>query len=186
MEGENMSEDMSECFDSKTQEVMDRVELLSKDIDRMANSLADKYCKDLNTYMRHIDDILVNSNEHVTDNDLEDFVLNLPSLLYFTGSAQESLGIKEDTCKAIRNEVFNTVRERCSGTVADKNSAATLASQSEEITLAIYSRAYKKVKFRIDAAYEMLNSIKKVITHRTAELELSNSRYVGTQRTGGE
>ena len=55
---------------------------------------------------------------------------------------------------------------------------AELIAQAETMTLAIYSRAYKKVKLRMDAGYEMLNSLKKVMNKRITEMELSNSRYI--------
>lgn len=98
---------------------------------------------------------------------------DLANILYFTGSVQEDLGIKEDTCKAIRQKVYSKAREQATGKiVADKT------AQAETMTLAIYSRAYKKVKLRMDAGYEMLNSLKKVMNKRITEMELSNSRYI--------
>ena len=54
--------------------------------------------------------------------------------------------------------------------------------QQETITLNIYSRAYRKVKLRMDAGYEMLASLKKVMNKRISEIELSNSRYIGGNR----
>ena len=70
-------------------------------------------------------------------------------------------------------------KEKATGkTVADKTAQAELIAQAETMTLAIYSRAYKKVKLRMDAGYEMLNSLKKVMNKRIAEMELSNSRYI--------
>ena len=51
------------------------------------------------------------------------------------------------------------------------------------MTLAIYSRAYKKVKLRMDAGYEMLNSLKKVMNKRITEMELSNSRYINNSES---
>ena len=112
--------------------------------------------------------------------------MDLANTLYFTGSAQEDLGIKEDICKAIRQEVYSKAREQATGkTVADKTAQAELIAQAETMTLAIYSRAYKKVKLRMDAGYEMLNSLKKVMNKRITEMELSNSRYINHSESEG-
>jgi hypothetical protein len=161
-------------------DVMDKVNNLSKDVVEISNSLVAEYCRDLDNWMTTIDNDLRKNNSTSIPNDvIEDYILNLASILYFTGSAQEDLGVKEDICKSIRAEIYNKVRENATGTVADKDTAATLASQTETITLAIYSRAYKKVKLRMEAGQEMLNSLKKIMNRRVAELDLSNSKYVG-------
>lgn len=161
-------------------DVMDKVNNLSKDVVEISNNLVAEYCRDLDNWMTTIDNDLRKNNSTSIPNDvIEDYILNLASILYFTGSAQEDLGVKEDICKSIRAEIYNKVRENATGTVADKDTAATLASQTETITLAIYSRAYKKVKLRMESGQEMLNSLKKIMNRRVAELDLSNSKYVG-------
>lgn len=150
-----------------------RVDNLSREVESMVDNIVDETCKDLDDYMKRIDDILVNQQEPVTDYQLDDFTLNLPSLLYLASSSQENLGIKDDVSRAVRNEIYNRVRQKAEGTVADKDTAAELASQAEAVVSIVYSRAYKKVKLRIEAAYEMLNSVKKVVTRRIAEYELA-------------
>lgn len=159
--------------------IMKNVDHISDTIKRISDRLVNKYCKDLNDLMSVIREELQN-NGGITDQELEFHILDLANTLYFTGSAQEDLGIKEDTCKAIRQEVYSKAREQATGkTVADKTAQAELIAQAETMTLAIYSRAYKKVKLRMDAGYEMLNSLKKVMNKRITEMELSNSRYIG-------
>lgn len=155
-------------------EVVKRVTLNSREVDQLVENLVTEYCFDLDQYMTYIDNILQHTNNPVTDQQLEEFTLNLPSILYFTTSAQEALGIKEDISKAIRNEVYNRVREKAEGTVADKDAAAELQSQAEAIVNIVYSRAYKKVKLRVESAYEMLNSVKKVMTSRISERGLGD------------
>lgn len=163
--------------------IMKNVDSISDTIKEISDRLVNKYCKDLNNLMSVIRGELQNNGE-ITDEELELHILDLANTLYFTGSAQEDLGIKEDTCKAIRQEVYSKAREQATGkTVADKTAQAELIAQAETMTLAIYSRAYKKVKLKMDAGYEMLNSLKKVMNKRISEMELSNSRYINHSDT---
>ena len=158
--------------------IMQNVDNISDTIKEISDNLVTEYCKDLDDLMLVIREEL-QDNMEITDEELEFHILDLANTLYFTGSAQEDLGIKEDTCKAIRQEVYSKAREQATGkTVADKTAQAELIAQAETMTLAIYSRAYKKVKLRMDAGYEMLNSLKKVMNKRITEMELSNSRYI--------
>lgn len=169
--------------ESKTAEsIMKNVDSISNTIKEISDGLVTKYCKDLDDIMLNIRTTLGQCN--MSDEYLETSILGLANILYFVGSVQEDLGIKEDTCKAIRQEVYSKAREQATGkTVADKTAQAELIAQAETMTLAIYSRAYKKVKLRMDAGYEMLNSLKKVMNKRITEMELSNSRYINHSDT---
>lgn len=163
--------------DKTTNSIMNKVDNTSNIIKELSDNLVEKYSTSLDVEMGVIR-LELKENNSLTDDTLEKHILELANILYFTGSAQEDLGIKEDTCKAIRQEVYSRAREEATGTVADKTAKAELISQQETVVLSIYSRAYKKVKMRMDAGYEMLNSLKKVMNKRITEMELSNSRYI--------
>ena len=167
--------------DKTINSIMKRVDNTSEIVKEISDKFVKEYCKSLDDLMLLIREELQNVGE-ITDTQVEQFILELANMLYFTGSAQEDLGIKEDACKAIRAEVYNKIYENSKGTVAQKNALSELATQQETIVLNIYSRAYKKVKLRMEAGYEMLNSLKKVMNKRISEMELSNSRYIGGNR----
>lgn len=165
--------------------IMTKVDSISDTITEISEKLVNNYCKDLDDLMSIVREQLQDKGG-ITDEELEFLIMDLANILYFTGSAQEDLGIKEDTCKAIRQEVYSKAREQATGkTVADKTAQAELIVQAETMTLAIYSRAYKKVKLKMDSGYEMLNSLKKVMNKRIAEMELSNSRYINHSESEG-
>lgn len=168
---------VSRRYVKSPERIMDSVDKSSDIIQELSNDLVIRYCDSLDNQLLLIKQEMDNAG-YLTDETLERRIIELANTLYFTGSAQEDLGIKEDTCKMIRQEVYSKARENASGTVADKTAQAELIAQQETITLAIYSRAYKKVKLRMDAGYEMLNSLKKVMNKRITEMELSNSRYI--------
>ena len=162
----------------KVRDNNERVESLTSVVRDMVKGIVDEACADLDKYMEQIDEILCDKDTPVSDEELEDFTLNLPALLYLVSSRREELRIKEDVAKAVHKDVYNRVREKAQGTVADKDTAADLAAQSEAITVIVLQRAGSTIKTREEAAWEMLNSVKKVLTRRTAEMEL-------TRQTGG-
>ena len=152
----------------------ERVESLTAVVREMVKGIVDEVCADLDKYMVQIDEILCDKDSPVSDDELEDFTLNLPSLLYLVSSRREALKVKEDVAKAVYKDVYNRVREKAQGTVADKDTAADLAAQSEAITVIVLQRAGSTIKTREEAAWEMLNSVKKVLTRRTEEMRLSS------------
>lgn len=154
------------------------VESLTSVVREMVGKIVDEVCSDLDSYMAQIEEIMCDKDTPVSNEELEDFTLNLPSLLYLTSSRRESLKVKEDVAKAVHKDIYNRVRDKAQGTVADKDTAADLASQSQAITVIVLHRAGSTIKTREEAAWEMLNSVKKVLSLRIAELEL-------TRQTGG-
>jgi hypothetical protein len=166
----------------KVRQLQKRIDANSDIVESIVNRLVSEYCKPLDDYMDFIRDILNDHNNPPTDRELDDFTLNIPVLLYFTGEAQETLGIKEDVAKAVKQELYNEIYDKSTGTIADKTAAAELATQNEYIVHIAYQRAYKKIKLRMEAANETLQSIKKVISRRISEYDMSR---VDPSRIGG-
>ena len=167
----------------KIRQLQKRIDANSDIVDSIVNRLVSDYCKPLDEYMEFIRNILNDTANPPTDRELDDFALNIPVLLYFTGEAQEALGVKEDVAKAVKQELYNEIYNKSTGTIADKTAAAELATQNEYIAHIAYQRAYKKVKLRMEAANETLQSIKKVISRRMVEYEVAR---VDPGRVGGQ
>lgn len=163
----------SEIEDDKIRGLQRRIDSNSEVIDGIVNRLVAKYCRDLDEYVENIRIKIQDLESPPTLQELEHFTLNLPTLLYFSGEALEALGVKEDMAKAVKMEVYNQIFESAQKTVKDKTAAAELGSQTEYLTHTAYQRAYKKIKFRIDAATELLQSVKKVLSSRMVEMELA-------------
>lgn len=158
----------------KIADIQDKVEEHSKTINQLVEDTIKPYIKDLDKYVQFIRDCLKDGENPPTDAELDDFVLNLSTLIYWASGACEQLGIRDDISRAVYKETYHSKRnELSSGTVADKDSIAELESIQEQITNIIYNRAYKTMKAKIENAQELLSSAKKVLSHRMQEQELS-------------
>jgi hypothetical protein len=152
-----------------------RVENHSEILTKIVNEIIAPYCKDLDRYVMFIRDCLKDGETPPTNEELDDFCMNLSTLIYFAGGMCEQLGIRDDISKAVYKEVYNDARSALTeGTVADKDSLAELQAQQEQITSVCYNRAYRIVKAKIEAAQELLASCKKVLTRRCQEFELTH------------
>lgn len=144
-------------------------------LDEIVNELVSRCCQELDDYVGYIKSILDDQTKPISDNELDDFILTLPTLLYFVSGAQEAMGIREDVARMTENDLFNRVLMEAAGTVAAKQAAARLATQDYAITTIIYQRTFKQIKSRVEAAYEVLQSAKKVLSRRVVELEISKT-----------
>ena len=159
----------------KAVEIMERIEHSSKKMDEIVDTIITTYVEDLDNYVSHIDERLCDKANPPTDAEMDRFCLNLSSLIYFASSMSERLGIRDDIAKATYKEVYNTTRDNTEkGTVQDKNTLAELAAQQEQLISICYTRAYRIVKAKVDSAQELLASIKKVISRRMQDQQLTN------------
>ena len=155
-------------------QVQDDVESNSALMDEVVNSVVEPFSKDLDKYVGFIRDCLKDGERQLTNEELDDVCMNLSTLIYYASYRCERLGIKDDISKALYKEIYHDRRSKIDkGTVADKNSLAELASQSEQLTAICYSRAYKEMKARVESAQELLSSAKKILSRRMTEMELT-------------
>jgi hypothetical protein len=151
-----------------------KIEDYSASITEIVNEIIDPYCKDLDRYVLFIRDCLKDGENPPTNEELDDFCMNLSTLIYFASGMCEQLGIRDDISRAVYKEMYHSVRnELTEGTIADKDSVAELQSQQEQLTSICYTRAYKIVKAKVESAQELLGSCKKVLSRRMAEYELT-------------
>lgn len=151
-----------------------KVESASSKLNEIVDMITTEYTKDLDDYVKFIRSILEDEDNPPTAQELDNFCMNLAVYIYYASGMQERLGIKDDISRALYKEVYHSNRDSLEkGTVADKDSLAELASQQEYLTNVLYKRAYSVVKAKVSAAQELLASIKKVISRRVSEMELT-------------
>jgi len=159
--------------------VINEVNEKAKIIEEVVDKLVSNYCKPLDDFMVMIREVLDDKANPPTDEELESMALKLPNLLYFTGEAVESLGIKGDIAEQVKMDLYHSIHLSTSGTMADKHAMAEQGTQSQQLVKISYERAYKKIKLRMEAGYEMLASVKKVLSRRLLELQLTFQSHGG-------
>lgn len=152
---------------------LSRVDDSGKKLDSIINSIVNSYCKELDDFISKIYTMISNKDVDVPDVDIEYMILQLPCLMYFLSNNMEDLGIREDIARGIEREKYNEILFNTEGKVSEKESAAQNGSQEESIVTAINSRSYRKLKARLEYASATLESLKKVITNRISDKELT-------------
>jgi hypothetical protein len=154
-------------------EKLNEVNSTAEEIENITNEIVNAYCSRLDDCMKFIGDVIYDEKNPITDAELESLSLALPNLLYFVNSASESLGIKEDIAKAFKTNKYNSFFLEQDGKIADKTVKADLLIQDETLIHLCYQRAYKRVKNKVEAGFEMLNSVKKVLSKRMLDIRLT-------------
>ena len=167
---------MTDSYKVNRKEIQQNKKMVETDfeqIDDIIQKIIRPYAKSLDDNVKRITNALHDINNPPTTTELDYYCMHLATDIYWASSMSEQLGIKDDISKALYKEIYNTTRDNSEGTVADKNTLAELASQQEYLTNVCYSRAYRIMKAKVDNAQELLQSIKKVLSHRIAEENLT-------------
>lgn len=141
----------------------------------------------IKSYTEDFDNLMMDLRKDIIENDaddvlLEKYVLELNNMLYFLGDKLEQVGIKDDISKMAAKEIFNNTylqsREKDAErknklTVAELTALSEDASKYETILNSIYNRVYRQIKYKMDAGYDMVNTIRKIITKRMQDVNLS-------------
>ncbi len=161
----------------RTLKLVDDTTLVYEDI---TNKIVEAYIGDLDELIKDFNEDAVEKD--ADDRTLEKYLFELGSKLYFLSAKLEQIGIKDDISKMIYKEEYNLQylanREKDSDkknklTVAELTAIAESLSKEKQVVNSLYSRIYSQIKMRMSAGYDLVSSIRKIITKRMQDQSLS-------------
>lgn len=142
-------------------------------VSTLVENLVEKCCSDLDKYVEYISSILKDTSYAITNEELDDIIMTIPTLLYFISEQQEKLGIKHDVSKSSRELLYNKIYMDTPGTAGIKKARADSQLVNESLVNIVYSRTYTIIKSKVDFALELLQSAKKILSRRISENEIT-------------
>ena len=141
-------------------------------VEEVVDEIVGKYSAELDSLIDEVHDVLL-KHQSLENYELDIYIARIPVLLYYVTSAQESIGVREDVSRMIRQKLYIQARQAASGTVADKDTIAERAVEQETLSAAAYARAAKKLKHKSEAALELLSALKKITSRRIEEYRIT-------------
>jgi hypothetical protein len=147
----------------------------------MSDKIVSDFTCDLDNIMRDINRYIV-SQDDVPDAILQRYFMELSNAYYFIAAKCESAGLYDDISKTnakVRyNEAYgnNQVQAAAEGrkmTVAELTVAAEQDSLSESLVSQIYSRSYKIIKTKLEAAQTQISTLGKILNSHDIERKMS-------------
>lgn len=163
--------------ETKARAIKRYIEQNSELIKRLVDEIVIRYSRDLDDFVelvgRLLEDIKQGRIREYSDISLEMQTIKLPVLMYFASNGLEDLGAESDIAKANRMERYNEVYVELTGTIPEREAGAGLNTLYEAMMEAVYLRAYKKLKAKIDMADKLFSALKKVLSKRIVEMDIS-------------
>lgn len=154
---------------------------LNSNVDEF-NSITEKVVKeqseDLDNLMSYLR-VAVTQEGAITTDALERYYAELTNLLYFMSDRIGKLNVYKDMSRAMSKEAYNTAylkysmekdeRGKSVRTVNENTSLAEFETKSQSMIDTIYSNAYGILKTKVDAANEMVSTLKHILRRRVSE-----------------
>lgn len=166
---------------SKVSDLLRATEDNSQYFQDVSTNVVAAYTESLDNVMKEVYANVV-SVDNPSVETLEKYFLELTNTLYFIGEKAEQVGIYDDLSKAAYKEVYNKAymdnqvldgTGRSKPTVNSLTATAESAAIYENVVNSIYNRCYKIIRSKVDAGYEMVRTLSKILSRRTQEQALS-------------
>ena len=179
---------------AKVGELMESTKANVDYFDRACSDVVRLHCEALDNLMKDL------YAECVTKGDaplqkLESYYLELSNMVYFMQDKVERVGVYSDMAQSAAKEVYSKSYVRRSGlkdaqgksksTVAELQAQANMDAQYESVVSSIYDHAYRIIKNKVESAKDMMNALRRIISTRTAEMQLSmGAKDYGSKEDG--
>ena len=159
------------------QKALDNVEMTYSEIAEIANELITEYTADISSII----DYISKNTEKLTNDDIRSLMLRLSVKAYSFGDVKEKSIIKAQCAEMIRKEAYAKEFNNQDGSVASKDSNATLAISNEIVSEAVYDLVASLFKTRMLEIQRMVDTLKTILTSRLSEAKLSSAINIGME-----
>lgn len=141
-------------------------------VDDIVQQVTGDCLHELDGYIDSVKKLFSDDSTNLSNEDLETIIFKIPLLLYWLTDPMEVIGVKEDISNMMHQEKYRQAFTELNGSIANKKIQAEADSYEEELVNLIYSKSYKLVKSKVDMAFEIMQSAKKIMNKRVVELEI--------------
>lgn len=166
---------------------IEKIKSLVNETEEQVNLVKEMSDEIVNKYTKVLDEVMLDIKTNIVDNQatlgvIQDYFTSLSTIYYFVSSKCEILGLYEDIAKSNARVKFNTIYGDKQATetignkkptVAELTASAEMGSLDESVVSAIYSRSFKIVKAKLEAADTMISTLSKIISSQDTERKLT-------------
>lgn len=135
--------------------------LISTTVDKIVSSIVAPLDQEINKVQE-----LLRQDVYIQEELMIKCMLQLNSILYDVIDKVAAIDIRHEIATMKQKSDFALARKCSEGTVTDKDNEAWLATQDINVLKLIYKQAGAILKLKVDRAYELLLTIKKVLSYR--------------------
>jgi hypothetical protein len=149
------------------------VELLVGEVDPTVQQAIGDYLSQLDDIIAEAEGVIGGDTEGIDTAGLERLVLRIPLVLYYCQVGSEKANLSQTLAELIRADTFNSAVLDAKGTDTSRRATAEITAQESKAAQIIYQSCSKMLVQRMYYLEELLKSIKKILSLRITEYEVT-------------
>lgn len=151
------------------QKALDSVEMTYSQLVEIANDIVNEHVVEVNVLIYGV----TQNVENLTNDAIRESMLKLSLSAYSFSDIKEKSSLKAECAEALRKEAYATEFNGADGSVAAKESAATINTSDETLTETIYNLVASLFKAKLDEMHRVVDVLKTVLMSRVSEAKLT-------------
>ena len=156
-------------------EALDSTDVVYGDLIEIANQIVDEYSGEVNAMIRKAADHV----DELTNEDLRSLIVKISLQSFAFGDIKEKSSLKAECAETLRKEAYAKSFGGAEGSVAAKESQATIETSYETMVELIYSAVSSLFRTKLDECHRVVDSLKTVLMSRMSEAKLTATLYEG-------
>lgn len=141
----------------------------------IANNIVQEYTKDIDPLISQA----LSNVEKLTNDNIRVLLLKLSLMAYSFSELKDKSALKAQCAEILRKEAYSIKFNEIEGSVASKDSVATIETSDEILSEAVYELVASLFKTKIDTIFRVVDTLKTVLTSRLSEAKLTTGITVG-------
>lgn len=162
-------------MEDKLQEALDKTDDTYRDLIEIANTVVKTYTSDVNILIREA----IENVDNLTNEDIRVLIVKLSLQAFNFGDIKEKAGLKAELSETLRKEAYAKAFNLVEGSVASKESQATMKVSYETSVELIYTTVASLFKTKLDEIHRVVDALKSVLMSRMSEAKLTATLYEG-------
>ena len=115
--------------------------------------------------------------DNLSDEDIRRFMLKISLVSFSFSELKEKSTLKAQCAEILKKERYATEFHKAEGSVAAKESMATLNASQEVLVEAVYTMVATSLKTKLDELHRVVDSLKSVLMSRMSEAKLTSNPF---------
>ena len=152
------------------QEALKNTDTAYDQLVEIANDIVKEYVENVNKVINTISSI-----ENMNNDLIRDTIIKLSIASFRLGDVKEKSALRAECAEALRKEAYAVEFNSFDGSVASKDSSATLNVSSEIMVESIHNLVASLLKTKLDETHRIVDTLKTVLMSRLQEAKLNTN-----------
>ena len=154
------------------QEALDNVDMTYSQLADIANDIINPYVADIDATIKTVTQI-----ERLSNDDIRGFLVKLSTQAFQFAEIKEKSAIKAECAEALRKESYAVEFNQSEGSVANRESTATINTSGEILAETVHDLISNLFKTKLDEVHRIVDTLKTVLMSRMQEAKLTTGVF---------